>query len=136
MLLRPQNQEALCMLSNFVILGLGALVIIIFGGTRMYNKKGWWLSPILIIIGVLIGIIIPITDIANWIFFMGNRGELPVLHILIGLVLIIVSFFIPAKKDQREYEPEDPKSYRTCIKCLHRNQKELSSCEKCGYTFK
>jgi len=135
MLLSPQKQEALCAVSIFVMLGLGALVIMILGGTRMYNKKGWWLSPILIVLGALIGIIIPIKDLANWIFFGGGRGKLPVFHILIGLVLIIGSFFIPAKKDRREYKLEDPKSYRTCIKCLHSNPKELSSCEKCGYIF-
>ena len=97
MLFSPHAQEALCALSIFWILVIGILLIIAFGGYRIFRRKGR-LSSLLFVAGILVGLAIPIQEIANWIFFMGNRGPLPWVNLLIGLALVAASLLIPSQK--------------------------------------
>ena len=97
MLFSPYYQEALCALSNFWILGIGTLLLIAFGGYRIFKRKGR-LSSLLFVAGILVGLAIPIQEIANYIFFMGTRGQLPWVNLLIGLVLVAASLLIPSQK--------------------------------------
>ena len=101
MLFRPHTQEALCTLSIFWILGIGTLLLIAFGGYRI-NKRRGMLSSLLFVAGILVGLAIPIQEIANYIFFMGTRGQLPWVNLLIGLALVAASLLIPSQK-----QPED-----------------------------
>ena len=97
MLFLPHAQEALCALSIFWILGIGTLLLIAFGGYRVFKRKGK-LSSFLFVAGILVGLAIPIQEIANWIFFMGTRGPLPWVNLLIGLALVAASLLIPSQK--------------------------------------
>ena len=101
MLFSQHTQEALCGMSIFWVLGIGTLLLIAFGGYRIFKRKGM-LNSLLFVAGILVGLAIPIQEIANYIFFMGTRGALPWVNLLIGLVLVAASLLIPSQK-----QPED-----------------------------
>jgi hypothetical protein len=105
MIFSPHAQEALCAYSIFVALGVGVFLLIVFGGVRIFKRKGW-LSSLLFAAGILLGLVIPIQEIASWIFFMGNRNPLPWVNLLIGLVLVAVSLLIPSQKKPVEDEED------------------------------
>jgi len=95
--------EALCAFSILGSIGLGSFVLIIFGGSRLYKKKGL-VSPLLFIAGILIGFVFPIMKITGWMFWLGTRGDLPIRQILIGIVLITIGFFFPTQSKLKESE--------------------------------
>ena len=101
MLLSLHYQENLCGSAIYIIFGIGAMLFLVFGGSRLYNKKGL-ISSLLFLAGVLIGFIIPINEIVIWIFFLGRRGDLPFSQILIGLALIMASVLFRFKNKQGE----------------------------------
>jgi hypothetical protein len=108
MLLSPHVQEALCGLSIFWALGIGTLLLIAFGGYRIFKRRGI-LSSLFFVAGILVGLAIPIQEIGSWIFFGGGRGPLPWVNIVIGLVLVAASLLIPSqKKPENNWEDQAP----------------------------
>ncbi len=91
------SMETLCANSILLTLGIGALVLWVIGGKRLYTKKGW-ISPLIFSAGILIGLVLPIGKIADWIFYMGRRGDLPFVPMLIGVLLVVVSFRFPSQE--------------------------------------
>jgi hypothetical protein len=110
MLFSPHLQEASYGLSIFVALGIVTLLMIVLGGVRIFRRKGM-LSSFLFVAGILVGLAIPIQEIANWIFFMGTRGQLPWVNLLIGLTLVDASLLITSqKKPEKEAEEQAQES--------------------------
>ena len=108
MLFSPHVQEVLCGLSVFVSLGIGAFLLIVFGGVRIFKRKGM-LNSLIFVAGILVGLVIPIQEIGSWIFFGGGRGPLPWVNLLIGLVLVAASLLIPSrKKPKNDGEEQEP----------------------------
>ena len=97
------SMETLCANSILLTLGIGALVLWVIGGKRLYTKKGW-ISPLIFSAGLLIGLVLPIRRIAAWIFFMGGRGDLPFVPMLIGVLLVVVSFRFPSQEKAGDAE--------------------------------
>ena len=97
MFFSPHAQDVMCATSIFWILAVGVLFLIAFGGYRIFHRRGM-LSSLLFVAGILVGLAIPVQEIASWIFYMGTRGQLPWVNLLIGLALVAASLLIPSQK--------------------------------------